>query len=310
MAIKINGSNYGGEVLEHLLVKATTGNELVQGGHIRLEPNVSDKLSLPRVRAGKVLQKRKEQPESKDSKGDFEYDERELKPLEFMAYTEFNPRSLERIWRPFQPKGELVFSELPPHVQNVFLAELAKIVDFELGEHFVTGEEGAGDTQFFNGILTRAKADKDILKIPNPAVIDESNVIDVLGSIAGKVPKAIRKHIDLKMFTSHEDFDLYDSVITRSTKGKGWDEINKASFKNIRLVPLVAMPKDDILCTIGNTKLTSNLWAGVSYVNDAAAVKIDKVTNAGERCFFKMLMKADTQLKFGEDAVLYSRKKP
>lgn len=305
MPIVIAGSNYSGEVLEHLLVKATTSNELVRGGHIKLQPNIAGKFSIPRVRAGRVLQKRKEQPKSADSKGDFTYDERVLKPKEFMAYTEFNPRAFESVWRPFQPKGPLVFAELSPTVQNILLTELAKVVDFELGEHFLIGESGAGATQFFDGILTRAKSDADVVVVPGAVAIDETNVVDILKAIAERVPKPIRNHTDLKLFISHEDFTHYDTVITNSVKGKGWDEINRAAFKGIRLVPLAAMPAGKMLCTVGNTSLNSNLWAGVGFVQDAEAVLIDKVSNAGEKYFFKMLMKADTQIAFGEDAVLY-----
>ena len=39
-------------------------------------------------------------------------------------------------------EGNLVFSELPPEAQNALLAELAKRVQFELGDHYVNGEYG------------------------------------------------------------------------------------------------------------------------------------------------------------------------
>ena len=306
MPVVVTGSAYSGEVLEHLLVRATTSNELVEQGHINLVPNVIKKYTLPRIKTGRVLQKRKEQPQTSDSKGNVTYDERSLEPQEFMAYTEFNPRAFESIWRPFQPKGPLVFAELNPTVQNVLLAELAKVVDFELGENFVVGVHGSGETQFFNGILTRMKTDPDVVRIPNPTTITEANIINILTDIAAKVPKAIRKNPDLKIFMSYEDFTLYDNVITKSFKGKGWDETNNAKFKGIQIASLATMPVGNIFCTIGNTSINSNLWAGVSFVDDAEAVLIGKVTNSGELYFFKMLMKADTQIAFGEDAVLYS----
>lgn len=33
-------------------------------------------------------------------------------------------------------------------------------------------------------------------------------------------------------------------------------------------------------------------------------IQIDKLTNAGEKYFFKMLMKADTNIAWGEDVIL------
>jgi len=91
--IIIEGTAYSGEVLEQLLVRATTSNELVERGLIKLVPNVSKKYTLPRLKTGTMLQKRKEMPTDEDGKGNFTYDEKYLEPVEFMAFTTFNPRA-------------------------------------------------------------------------------------------------------------------------------------------------------------------------------------------------------------------------
>ena len=156
MAVTIVNTNYDGEVLDRILTKAATGNELVQKGLINLVPNVSKKYSIPRLKTSKMLRKRVEQPEDKDSKGNFNYSEKSLEPKDFMAFTTFNPRSFEAIWRPFQPKGNLVFRDLPPNIQNVMLKALSDQVDFELGYHFVNGiyvDDKEDDEHLFNGIL-------------------------------------------------------------------------------------------------------------------------------------------------------------
>ena len=155
---------YQGEVLAKLLVKATTNNELVKRGLIHIEPNVQKAFYIPRLKAGKFLQKRKAQPEDGDSKGAFNIDERKLEPVDFMAFTTFNPRSFEKFWKQWQPTGNLVFSELPAEALAAFLEELGKVVDFELGWHFINGSAGEGEEQFFNGILTRILADGDVVK--------------------------------------------------------------------------------------------------------------------------------------------------
>ena len=71
MAIVVRNTNYNGEVLEKLLVLATTGNDLVEKGLIMVIPGVEKKISLPRIKTGKMLQKRKENPLLEDSKGNF-----------------------------------------------------------------------------------------------------------------------------------------------------------------------------------------------------------------------------------------------
>jgi hypothetical protein len=307
MSINIT-SAYAGEVLAQLLVKAATGNELVAGGHIRVEPNVHDKFYIPRLKAGSMLQKRVEQPTSANVQGDFNIDEKLLEPKEFMAYTEFNPRSFEKFWRPWQPKGPLVFSELPPQAQNMLLAELAKVVDFELGDHFVNGEFGVGANQLFDGILTKIVADNDtdVKKVVTPVALTQSNIIDKFKAGRALIPKAVRKQKNVKLFCSIEDADLYDDALTaQASKGKDWTETNPERFKGIKIVPLAAWPKDVFVYANTSTQLDTNFWAAVAYSNDQNVIQIDKVTNAGELYFFKMLMKADTNYAFGDEIVLY-----
>ncbi len=304
MSIVIEGSAYSGEVLEQLLVKATTTNELVEKGLIRMEPNVEKKFTLPRLRTGKMLQKRKEQPTSEDSKGDFTYDEKYLEPQEFMAYTEFNPRAFEKIWRPFQPKGEMVFRELPPKVQNQLLAEMAKAVDFELGGHFINGEFGDADDELFNGIIYSILHDDDRIEIENPAVLTKDNIVAKLNLVRLALPKKYRKKA--KFLMSDEDFEKYDQFMTEQTqKGVDWTDSTKEKFKNIPIEVLSEWPENVVVLTIASNDMTSNLWAGVAAVNDFDAIKIDKVTNAGERYFFKMLMKADTEIAWGDQVAIY-----
>ncbi len=302
-------SSYAGEVLAKLLVRATTGNQLVEGGHIRVEPNVNHKFYIPRIKVGKMLQKRKEMPKSSDSKGDFNVDEKVLEPKEFMAYTEFNPRSFERFWRPYQPDGELVFRELPTDVQNTLLAELAKVVDFELGDHFINGEYAAtGDNKLFNGILKRITDDTDVIKVADSVAVTltKANIIDKMEEVRKLIPKALRGKKNLKYFMSVEDADLYDDALSRRQyKGANYTDVNPERYKSIQIVPLADWPKDVIVCTIASMDLDTNFWAGVAHVNDAEAIKIDRVTNAGEKYFFKMLMKADTNIAFGEEVVFY-----
>ena len=67
MAIVVKNTNYNGEVLERILTVATTGNELVDKGLIMVIPGVEKKISVPRLKAGKMLQKRKEDPQKSGS---------------------------------------------------------------------------------------------------------------------------------------------------------------------------------------------------------------------------------------------------
>ncbi|WP_340112624.1 hypothetical protein [Maribellus mangrovi] len=308
MAINIT-SVYAGEVLDTLLVRATTANELVDGGHIHMEPNIQKKFTIPRLKVGKMLQKRKEQPTEEDSKGDFNVTEKYLEPQDVMAFTTFNPRSFEKFWRPFQPTGNLVFRELPPEAQNKMLAEMAKVVNFELGNEFINGVKGDAEGEYFDGILTRISADGDVLTVDTAAAITEVNIITALKAVVAKIPKALKKanvKPKVKLFMSVTNAEMYDYVLTEKPyKGMDYTGMNPERFKGYKIVPLADWPDDVIVAAYANTEMDSNFWAGVDYVDDAEVIQIDKLTNAGEKYFFKMLLKADTNIVFGEDIVLW-----
>jgi hypothetical protein len=305
MAINIS-TVYSGEVLEQLLVRATTNNQFVAGGHIRIQPDVTKKFSIPRLRAGKMLQKRKPTPTSSDSKGDFIIDEVYLEPKDVMVYTEFNPRSFEQFWRKWQPTGSLVFAELPSEAQNALLAELAKVVDFELGEEFLTGEYGTGEGQYFDGIITRITANDAVIELDGAEAITQDNVIPALQSVRAQIPKALRGNPNLKIFMSVEDADLYDDALTaQPNKGMDYTDTNPERFKGIRIVPIAAWPKDVIVAAVSSTDLGTNFWACVAFADDTEIILIDRIAAASELFFFKMLMKIDTNIVWGEDIVLY-----
>lgn len=299
--IKVTNTNYAGEVLEMLLTRAATSNELVEKGLIHMEPGVEKAYFLPRMKTGKMLQKRKEMPTSQDSKGDFTYDERALIPVDFMAYTEFNPRSFENIWRKWQPKGNLVFSELPAEGQNALLREMSKQVKFELGFHFINGILGDDDDHLFNGIVTRMLSDKDVIYV----VSGETSMLKKLKAVKDSIPTTMRSNPGLRILMSVTDFDQYDEELTQQpNKGANYTDMNVERYKGIRIVPLSSWPEGLIVATVCGMDYDTNLWAAVNLVDDMDVIQIDKVTNAGEKYFFKMLIKADTNIAWGEEVVL------
>ena len=293
--IKVTNTNYAGEVLEMLLTRAATSNELVEKGLIHMEPGVEKAYFLPRMKTGKMLQKRKEMPTSQDSKGDFTYDERALTPVDFMAYTEFNPRSFENIWRKWQPKGNLVFSELPAEGQNALLREMSKQVKFELGFHFINGVLGDDDDHLFNGIVTRMLSDKDVIYV----VSGETSMLKKLKAVKDSIPTTMRSNPGLRILMSVTDFDQYDEELTQQpNKGANYTDMNVERYKGIHIVPLSSWPEGLIVATVCGMDYDTNLWAAVNLVDDMDVIQIDK------KYFFKILMKADTNIAWGEEVVL------
>ena len=306
MAIVVKNTNYNGEVLERILTVATTGNEIVNKGLIHVIPGVEKKISIPRLRTGKMLQKRKEDPKVEDSKGEFSYSEKSLEPRDFMAFTVFNPRTFENIWRKWQPKGQLVFAQLPAEAQNALLDALSRQVQFELGEQYVKGVYGDSDDELFNGILTQAAKDAECIIVETAATTQTER----LKAVRENIPVAIRNNPALRLIMSVKDFDEYDDELTKRD-GKNADEskINRMIYKEIKIETLAAWPDDLIVATLCSPDaMTSNLFAAVNLQDDENVIQIDKVSNMSELYFFKMLMKADTNIAFGEEFVVLDKR--
>lgn len=303
MAIVVRNTNYSGEVLENILTVAATGNELVAKGLIMVIPGVEKAISVPRLRAGKMLQKRKEDPQKADAKGDFEYSEKKLDPEDFMAFTVFNPRTFENVWRPYQPKGNLVFAQLPPEVQNKLLEVMSKQLQFELGWHYINGvyaEEG--DDNLMNGILTQAAKDEDCIIVE----CESKSIIDRLYAVLDSIPEAMLEHPNLRILMSKKDFQKYDKELTeREHKNSNETKINEKSFKGIKIETVASWPSDVLMATLCSPDVDGNLFAAVNLQDDESVIQIDKLSNASELYFFKLLMKADTNIGFGEEIVVF-----
>lgn len=304
-----NTNSYSGEFQEHVLTLAATGNELVEKRLIHVIPQVLDSISIPRIKTSRMLQKRKEHPrfdpsnpENSDAKGDFTYSEQKLTPRDMMVYTAFLPKVFEHIWRPFQPKGNLVFQELPTNIQSVLIAELLKQVQHELGFQYINGEyeEGADDRLLMDGILTQAAKDADVVKVYTVA----GTMLGRLKELREKIPVTMRHNPNLRILMSVEDFDTYDDERTSLvSKGKDATEVNVRRYKGIQIEDLTDWPQGLIVATICSDGLESNLFAAVSLANDENVIRIEQMANGSEYYFFKMLMKGDTNIGFGEEFI-------
>lgn len=111
---------------------------------------------------------------------------------------------------------------------------------------------------------------------------------------------------------SIDDFDKYDNELTeREYKNASETDLNKKRYKGITIETLNSWPDDLIVATICSPSADGNLFAGVNLQDDEEVIQIDKWMNSSELYFFKLLMKADTNIAFGEEfVVLDTRKSP
>ena len=135
-------------------------------------------------------------------------------------------------------------------------------------------------------------------------VSGETSMLKKLKAVKDSIPTTMRSNPGLRILMSVTDFDQYDEELTQQpNKGANYTDMNVERYKGIRIVPLSSWPEGLIVATVCGMDYDTNLWAAVNLVDDMDVIQIDKVTNAGEKYFFKMLMKADTQIGFGEEFI-------
>lgn len=104
---------------------------------------------------------------------------------------------------------------------------------------------------------------------------------------------------------SVEDFDKYDEELTeRENKNASETEVNRMRYKGISIETVSAWPEGVLVATLCSPDTDGNLFAAVNLQNDENVIQIDKYAPASELYFFKLLMKADTNIAFGEEFIV------
>lgn len=297
-------TGYSGEVLDNILTKVALGNEIVEKGIMHVQQGVTKKFHIPRMGvSGKFLQKRKARiaTDGTDSKGDVNYDERTLEPQDMMVYTEFNPATFEHVWRQYQPTGNMVFEQLPPSVQNKMLELILKKTANEMGDYYINGIKGPGDYEFFNGLVARIMSDADTTHVTSKATTWVNRFADVYKAI----PEEMVDDPNLVFVMNTADYIDYDLEL-KAQYGKNIDPTGarEQAYNGVRIVRLAKWPKGLLMATLGSFDEDSNLWACVHLSSDENAVLIDRVNNASEFQFVKLLLTADVNTAFGEFCVM------
>lgn len=317
MAITLT-SNFGGEVLNDFLSRATLGAETINGGYMAVHSQIMDKKSLPRITMADIIQDHSASPASA---GTVTVDERTLTPVPFLAYQTFNPRDFESFWEFANPTtGEVLYRELPAAAQVAFLQQIAMLVGefMELAVWQGTTATGAGVLQDkWDGIYTRAAADGSVNSVNTPVALTSANIIAEIARTrdaliaAGTRGRGVWNMVDsCKIFVSHRDADAYRDAVENMSINKGPTVMENyaLTYQGREVVPLTGVPDGKIIITkASNDPLTSNLHLGIDWQYNTAqpVVQIERWRPESELFFFKVLMQADTNYTWSEEIALY-----
>jgi hypothetical protein len=301
----ISDTSYAGEVASQFLVKAITGSDTVNGGHVYIKDGIKKKFTIPRfdVDYEDLIQDRQATPQSK---GSFDIDGKVLDPQDFMIYTEFNPRDFEDHWYATQLNPTLLDRALPATPESVVIQEVMKRYMKYFNKLIWNGDTTtSGIYKYFNGFIANALADATVTDVSSPVTLTVNNIQGEFLRGYNAIPEALRYDPSMKIFCSYATYDLYDqSQVNQTYKGVDITQLGKDTFKGKKVVKIADFPDNCFMIAKGTASTESNLWVGMNSIQDEG-LQLARLQANSELFFIKMLVKADVQIGWGNEVVLY-----
>lgn len=307
----ISDTTYAGEAASQFIVKAITGNETVQGGHIYVKDGIKKKFTIPRFDADyeDLIQDRAATP---TSKGDMTVTGKVLEPADYMIYVEFNPRDYEQHWYATQLNPTLVDRSLPATVESTVIQEVLKRHDRYMNKaiwNSNTTNAAPSIYRYYDGLIRKAKlatgGTDNTNFVVSPTTLTSGNIVGELQKGYDLIPAALKYDPNMKIFVNYKTFDLYmQAQQAQSFKGVDFTQMGVARFQGLQVVRINDMPNDTYLIAKGTAGMDSNMWLGMNSVDDAT-LELSKLQANSELYFIKMLMKVDVQFGWNSETVYY-----
>lgn len=310
MALTLSNTNYNGEALEVLYEVMGVGNEVVEKGAARLLTDISTKKALPKIsQTENPIGDYVEDSPTTDT-ATTTYAERELVMEKMTIYEEFVPTDFHDIWKVWKSVGDFTNLELNQKLLTAILNLYKNGIGTQMAKLFWQGDKtlGAGNAlNKFNGIITRAIADANVIKPTPSGNITEANFMDILSLVWNATPD---KFIDDADFVFHCNTTDFKTMQTGNTALKqafvgvfGMSLDNMYQQKKIK--HFQGMPRHHILGAKATNDDMSNLFSGAWIDIDNETAIVDKVANNSRKWFLRIDAKADANYRVAEEMVLY-----
>jgi hypothetical protein len=300
----INDTTYAGEAASQFIVNAITGADTIAGGHCYIKDGIKKEFTIPRWSANyeDFIQDRAATP---TSQGSMVVDGKLLFPQNFMIYTEFNPRDFEDHWFATQLNPTLINRTLPVSVESVVIQEVLKRYVKYFNKAIWNNDKTLLTIyKYFDGWIKNAANDATSIKVV-ATTLTASNIQAEFLKIYQAIPAALRYDPSMKIFVSYATYDLYaQSQINQTYKGVDTTQEGIPLFKGRRIVKIADFPDNTALAAKGMATMESNLWIGMNSIADEG-LELKQLQANSELWFIKMLMKADVQIGWGNEVVLY-----
>jgi hypothetical protein len=303
----ISDTTYAGEAASQFIVKAITGADTIQGGHCYVKDGIKKLYTIPRWDSdyNTLIQDRAATP---ISQGSFAVDGKVLDVEDYMLYTEFNPRDFEDHWFATQQNATLIDRALPYSAESVVVQEVLKRHAKYFNKLIWNGNKAlATNMKYIDGWVTKTLASAGYISVGsgNYAPLTAVNIVAKLLLGYNLLPDALKYDTSMKIFMNYATFNLFDQAQKDQLyKGVDFTQIANDKFYGRQVVKIADMPDNCFFYAKGSATMDSNLWVGMNSVQDAQ-LKLSPLQANSELWFIKMLCKADVQVGWNEETVLY-----
>ena len=233
--------------------------------------------------------------------------ERLLQPEEFQVNLQFCKQDFQSDWEAVQ-MGISAFDNLPPKFSDFIIGHVAGLVAEKTEKNIWEGvNANAGE---FDGLVTLALADTDVIDAPNHAAVTAANVVEKLGEIVDSIPAALYGKEDVHIYISQNIARAYVRALggfaaTNSgvnAQSHMWYGDGALSFDGVKLFVANGLNDDTAMAA-----QRSNLYFGTGLLNDMNEVKVLDMADLDGSQNVRVVMRYTSAVNYGigSDVVLY-----
>lgn len=301
-----------GEIYEKLVTQLTTGCELVEKGLVEVHPtnSMSDEFTVI-VRTAKDLDADYSANPQAKATADINYTGLVTRLGKTMLfYDKIRPQEFENVWRKYQPTGDFSKENLSPEI----MADVLNVIGEQYGEvandlsinGTQTDSDIVGEKRRYNGVMTQAKASTKVKKVANAvAVTTPELAVAALEALFQTAPLRVRRQKNFKFAVSTNILDLYhQSQYNADFKGVNMTEEGVSKYRGKEVHSIDTLDENEAFAGVLSLDSDSNLIMPVAGVVESS-ILMDKVTNAGENWFVKIIWKQGLAIKKEAELTIY-----
>jgi hypothetical protein len=235
--------------------------------------------------------------------------ERILQPEEFQVNLELCKKDFRSDWEAEQ-MGFSAYDSLPPKFSDFLLAHVAAKVAQKTEQTIWEGiNSNSGE---FDGLVTLALADSDVIDVSGHAAVDSTNVIAKLGSIVDAIPSTLYGREDMFLYVSQNIARAYVRALGgfasnlgangTNAQGTQWYNGGELSFDGVKIFVANGLADNTAVATYRD-----NLFFGTGLLSDHNEVKVIDMSEVDGSQNVRVIMRytAGVQIGIAGDVVLY-----